>query len=410
MSYGSYPAGDRYSTEGERQPAYNFDVAKNMSDSDKGSAVGSLAGVGIFFQQDSDTNEVFVKTIVKGGSADRSGVLRVGDVVVRVDHDDVEGQPLSTLRSRILGNQGSYVTLGFRRREGAETTYYDVPLMRGSPEYFESLRATQPLQDEIERLTRQNSHLKAQRAQDAAELNGYRTHMDEQRQEFDRKYLAMDEALVRKDDEIQELKRQVMQLSEHAREAAHFRSEHERLKTSMSDDSRRAEEREGLRLHYIEELKHKMEDERMRSEGEIRKAQQEAQAARRQTEEAQAREQRLAEELRSKGDLERARRAKEGESRNKFELERRKIQEALKLNQAIGEGLREVEPQLAHLHAELFARDTSGISISPSTSTSNFPPQDNNSSAPHPPQGYGGGHGSISTSHNEGDDDTFFMA
>ncbi|KAJ1483127.1 hypothetical protein T484DRAFT_1801512 [Baffinella frigidus] len=206
---------------------------------------------------------------------------------MRVDHDDVEGQPLSTLRSRILGNQGSYVTLGFRRREGAETTYYD---------------------DEIERLTRQNSHLKAQRAQDAAELNGYRTHMDEQRQEFDRKYLAMDEALVRKvfypeslnrkylamdealvrkDDEIQELKRQVMQLSEHAREAAHFRSEHERLKTSMSDDSRRAEEREGLRLHYIEELKHKMEDERMRSEGEIRKAQQEAQAARRQTEEAQ---------------------------------------------------------------------------------------------------------------------------
>ena len=34
----------------------------------------------------------------------------------------------------------------------------------------------------------------------------------------------------------------------------------------------------------------------------------------------------------------------EGESRNKFELERRKIQEALKLNQVIGEGLREVSP------------------------------------------------------------------
>ena len=38
-----------------------------------------------------------------------------------------------------------------------------------------------------------------------------------------------------------------------------------------------------------QELKHKMEDERMRSEGDIRKAQQEAQAARRQTEEAQVR-------------------------------------------------------------------------------------------------------------------------
>ena len=40
----------------------------------------------------------------------------------RVDHDSVEGQPLSTLRSRILGKQGSYVTLGFRRKEGPETT------------------------------------------------------------------------------------------------------------------------------------------------------------------------------------------------------------------------------------------------------------------------------------------------
>ena len=166
-----------------------FAKTKNMSDSDVSGMVAapSLAGVGIFFQQDSETNEVFVKTIVKGGAADRSGVLRVGDVVVRVDHDNVEGQPLSTLRSRILGGQGTYVTLGFRRREGMEVTYYDVPLMRGSPEYFESLKATQPLQDEIERLKRQNSHLEAQRAQDAAELQRYRHHMEQQRQEFNNK-------------------------------------------------------------------------------------------------------------------------------------------------------------------------------------------------------------------------------
>jgi len=61
--------------------------------------------VGIFFQQDADTSEVFVKTIVSGGSADRSGVIRVSDVVVRVDHESVEGQLLSSLRSRILGRQ-----------------------------------------------------------------------------------------------------------------------------------------------------------------------------------------------------------------------------------------------------------------------------------------------------------------
>jgi len=36
------------------------------------SPAAGLAGVGIFFQQDSETNEVFVKTIVKGGSAVRA--------------------------------------------------------------------------------------------------------------------------------------------------------------------------------------------------------------------------------------------------------------------------------------------------------------------------------------------------
>ena len=32
-----------------------------------------------------------------------------------------------------------------------------------------------------------------------------------------------------------------------------------RLKTSVSDETRRAEERESMRQHYIDELKHKME-------------------------------------------------------------------------------------------------------------------------------------------------------
>ena len=141
--------------------------------------MAGLAGVGIFFQQDSDTNEVFIKTIVKGGSADRSGVLRVGDVVVRVEHENVEGQPLSILRTRILGAQGSIVNLGFRRREGPDATIFDVPLVRGSPEFFESMKTTQPLQDEIERLKRLNSQLEAQRSQDAEELQRFRCVLEE---------------------------------------------------------------------------------------------------------------------------------------------------------------------------------------------------------------------------------------
>ena len=74
-----------------------------------------MAGVGIFFQQEPTTGRVYVANIVERGSADRSGVIRVNDVIVKIDDEDVQGQPLSTLRNLILGKQGTYVTLAFRR-------------------------------------------------------------------------------------------------------------------------------------------------------------------------------------------------------------------------------------------------------------------------------------------------------
>ena len=44
------------------------------------------AGVGIFFQQESDSN-VYIKTIVSGGSAERDGTCRVGDMIVSESSD-----------------------------------------------------------------------------------------------------------------------------------------------------------------------------------------------------------------------------------------------------------------------------------------------------------------------------------
>ena len=93
--------------------------------------------------------------IVPSGAADRSGVIRVNDVIVKVDDEDVQGQPLSTLRNLILGRQGSYVVLAFRRMTGTELYYFDVELLRGSPEYFESLKKTQAIADEKEKLITQ---------------------------------------------------------------------------------------------------------------------------------------------------------------------------------------------------------------------------------------------------------------
>ena len=263
-----------------------------------GAGPPSLAGVGIFFQQDSDTNEIFVKTIVKGGSADRSGVLRVGDVVVQVDQANVEGQPLAMLRSRILGPQGAYVSLGFRRREGTETTLYDVALMRGSPEYFEGLKTTQPLQDEIERLKRQNAHLEAQRAEDAAELEKYRQHMQQQRQQFDSKFLAMDEALARKDAELEQLRAQAQADKELLRGAEAARADLLRLKETLSDDTRRAQEAEAMQVRYTEEMKAKFAEKARRLEAQVRQMEAALQSERWQRQEAETREARLAEDAR----------------------------------------------------------------------------------------------------------------
>ena len=50
-----------------------------------------MAGVGIFFQQETTSGRVYVANIVGKGSADRSGVIRANDAIVKVDDEDVQG-------------------------------------------------------------------------------------------------------------------------------------------------------------------------------------------------------------------------------------------------------------------------------------------------------------------------------
>eukprot|EP00960_Hanusia_phi_P047759 758573-Hanusia_phi.AAC.8 len=107
------------------------------------------AGVGIFFQQEND-GSVYVKTIVSGGSAEREGSVRVGDMILAVDDRDVIGEPLSTLRGLILGPQGSRVRLTFERREGAENYRYESTLIRGTAEYLNGISPTRSMDDDID--------------------------------------------------------------------------------------------------------------------------------------------------------------------------------------------------------------------------------------------------------------------
>ena len=122
-----------------------------------------MSGVGIFFQQESD-GKVYIKTIVSGGSAERDGRLRVGDVMCAIDGRDVMGEPVSVLRSLLLGHEGSTVVLTFARavdagdalehggESGTVIAKFDVELPRGTPEYFARMDAAKRHEAEMQDL------------------------------------------------------------------------------------------------------------------------------------------------------------------------------------------------------------------------------------------------------------------
>jgi hypothetical protein len=109
-----------------------------------------MSGVGIFFQQESD-GKVYVNTIVSGGSAERDGRVRVGDVMCSVDGRDVIGEPVSVLRSLLLGHEGSNVVLTFAQGGTVIAKFY-VELPRGSPEYFARVDVTRRYEAEMQDL------------------------------------------------------------------------------------------------------------------------------------------------------------------------------------------------------------------------------------------------------------------
>jgi len=110
------------------------------------------AGVGLFFQQKhGDQDKVFVKQVVKGGSAEKEGTVQVGDILKTVDGKMCPS--MADLRGHILGEVGTFVALTFVREgpNGTESNY-EVSLMRANAEYFGQLQQKARMQEEVERL------------------------------------------------------------------------------------------------------------------------------------------------------------------------------------------------------------------------------------------------------------------
>ena len=111
------------------------------------------AGVGLFFQERTEQPGVYVKSIVKDGSAEREGSVAPGDVLQMV-----EGKPCPTsineLRTLILGEVGTFVSLTFERPDGGDgaVSTYEVSLMRSNAEYFRQMQHKAQMQEEVEQL------------------------------------------------------------------------------------------------------------------------------------------------------------------------------------------------------------------------------------------------------------------
>lgn len=131
-----------------------------------------VSGVGIFFQvPENDQGVAYVQHMVPRSSAERCGMIQLGDELLAAGEvgqqpTNIEGKGLLVLREKILGKQGSFVVLHFRRKN---KEVYEVELMRGSPEYIDMMNVSTGLKERqqndmmrIHELENQVSNLKQQ--------------------------------------------------------------------------------------------------------------------------------------------------------------------------------------------------------------------------------------------------------
>ncbi|QGG49233.1 S41 family peptidase [Heliorestis convoluta] len=77
---------------------------------------GSFTGIGVYVSK-RDVNKLVVVSPIKGGPAERAG-LRAGDVIVKVDGEDVADMDVDVAVSKIKGPEGSEVHLTIFREDG----------------------------------------------------------------------------------------------------------------------------------------------------------------------------------------------------------------------------------------------------------------------------------------------------
>mmetsp|Transcript_43732 Transcript_43732/g.64188 ORF Transcript_43732/g.64188 Transcript_43732/m.64188 type:complete len:358 (-) Transcript_43732:587-1660(-) len=334
--------------------AYSNRSLISTKDMFSGESGGSVqAGVGIFFQQESDGN-VYVKTIVSGGAAERDGTVMVGDVIIAVDDREVIGEPLAVLRSLILGQQGSTTKLSLQRREGSEVYQYDIKLMRGTAEYFQSLSASRSMEDEIDQLRLQLRQALAHCSQDRDELDRLRKVLSTEREGSQRREREIEQMASGNGEEIMKLNDHLRKVEQSRREAEIKLHPLQQREADLAEELNRQKEKERLRKEYIEELKKRHEDEKTRLEQLYLKEQ----AGRRDDQVARLSAEGMLSKVQSElvrlRDFDQMRREREDQYRQRFEQEQERMSEAVRLEEALRNLLKDTDQRMGRWYGEYY--------------------------------------------------------
>ena len=142
--------------------------------------ITSLAGIGLTFEKvENGSGKPCVKEILPRGSAQRDGIVEIGDLLSHIDSEPVTNMKMEQIRERILGVAGTKVRLTIHKINGR---VLDVVLTRGSPEWWkfhddnEVLRRDLVARDkEIDTLNkklRDAEHIMARDRQEIDQLHG----------------------------------------------------------------------------------------------------------------------------------------------------------------------------------------------------------------------------------------------
>ncbi len=86
---------------------------------------GVFEGIGAYLSQDPDTRVVTVTRPIPDSPAEKAGI-KAGDILVEVDHENVEGDDLSVTVAKIRGPSGTKVNIGVRRQNRDGIVRFDI--------------------------------------------------------------------------------------------------------------------------------------------------------------------------------------------------------------------------------------------------------------------------------------------